>query len=210
MSETTATQQTEEVKADVGSMRIARVYAEALLNVAIKQNETDAVLEELRALVEEVLQANPTLADFFAHKAIGHDRMADLLNKVFRGRVSDTFDNFLMVLNDHDRLDLLRPILAAYRYLNNERKRRLIVQVRSAAPLLDQQRERLLQELRQAFQYEPVLESQIDPDMLGGLVVRVGDWLYDASVRTRLETLGNQLSERGQHEIQGGRDRFGS
>jgi F-type H+-transporting ATPase subunit delta len=210
MSEPTATQQTEHVETDVGSMRVARIYAEALLDAANQRHEADAVLEELRALVEDVLQAKPALAAFFTNKAVGHDHLADVLNKVFLNRVSDTLANFLMVLNDHDRLDLLRPILAAYKDLNNERNRRMIVQVRSATPLLDHQRERLLQELRQAFQHEPVLETQIDPDLLGGLVVRVGDWLYDASVYTRLETLSNQLSERSQHEIQSGRDRFGS
>ena len=113
-----------------------------------------------------------------------------------------------MVLNDHDRLFLVRPIVAAYEELSNEHNRRMTVQVRSATPLQDYQRERLSQELRAAFNKEPILEATVDPDLLGGMTVQVGDWLYDASVRSKLETLSNQLIERSSHEIQTGRDRF--
>ena len=56
------------------------------------------------------------------------------------------------------------------------------------------QRERLLNDLRQTIHKEPVLETQVDPALLGGLVVKVGDWVYDASVRTRLENLKKQLT----------------
>ena len=55
-----------------------------------------------------------------------------------------------------------------------------------------------------------MLATKIDPDLLGGLVVRVGDWLYDASVRTQLETIRNQIIARSSHEIQSGRNRFSS
>jgi F0F1-type ATP synthase delta subunit len=55
---------------------------------------------------------------------------------------------------------------------------------------------------------EPVLRVREDPDLLGGMVVRVGAKVFDGSVRSRLETLRNQLLSRGSHEIQAGRDRF--
>ena len=100
------------------------LYAEALLNGAVKHNEADEVLEELRSLVEDVLKNKPELAALFTNKAIGRDHMDELLRKVFLGRVSDTLGNFLLVLNEHDRLELLRPILQAYKDLNNERTRR--------------------------------------------------------------------------------------
>jgi len=56
---------------------------------------------------------------------------------------------------------------------------------------------------------EPVLQETVDPDLLGGMVVRILDWVYDASVRARLQMLRNQLIERSSHGIQSGRDRFG-
>ena len=58
-------------------------------------------------------------------------------------------------------------------------------------------------------QIEPLLEEKVEPELLGGLVVRIGDWVYDASVRTRLDEIRNQLIERSSHGIASGRDRFG-
>jgi F-type H+-transporting ATPase subunit delta len=54
------------------------------------------------------------------------------------------------------------------------------------------------------------LQEQVDPDLLGGLIVRVGDWVYDASVRRELETLRSELIARSSHEIQSRRDQFSS
>jgi F-type H+-transporting ATPase subunit delta len=114
------------------------------------------------------------------------------------------------VLNDHDRLELLRPVLAAYRALLDRRAHRLPVLVRSAVPLADDQRQRLENELRETFHYQPVLQTRVEPELLGGMVVEAGDWLYDASVRTRIQTIRNQLMERSNYEIQSGRNRFSS
>jgi F-type H+-transporting ATPase subunit delta len=199
MSDPNPSQTQDHIEADVGAVRVARVYGQALLDAATKQHKADEVLEEYRDLVESALKPNPQLAAFFANKTINKEKKAELLRKAFAGRVSDLLANFLQVLNEHERLELLGPILQAYVELNNERARRVVVEVRSAVPLLDHQRERLANELRQSLRLEPVLDARVDPDLLGGLVVRVGDWLYDASVKNRLETLRNQLNERGPH-----------
>jgi F-type H+-transporting ATPase subunit delta len=115
-----------------------------------------------------------------------------------------------MVLNEHDRLGLLRPITTAFRRHYEERQNQQRVQVRTACPLHEDQINRLRDELRQVMKQEPVLEIHVDPVLLGGLVVQVGDWLYDASVRTQLLAIRNRFTERSSHEIQSGRDRFSS
>jgi len=194
--------------ADVTAQRVARVYAEALLKAAQKQQAADEVLEELQAIVQDIFQKEPLFEVFLGSYAIGRQHKTAALRAAFKDRASPVLFNFLMVLNAHDRLELLRPILAAYRELNDERARRIRVQIRSAAALPEDQRHRLSQELRDTFHLEPILEEQVDADLLGGMTVRVGDWLYDASVRTQLETICNQLITRSSHEIQSGRDRF--
>ena len=195
---------------DVGAQRIAQVYAEALLNAAAKKGEVEPVLEELDSLIRDLFGAEPHLEAFLSSGAIGRDQKAKVIQSVFGGRASELFTDFLLVLNHHERLELLRPILTAARELYDQRSRRLRVQVRSAVPLPDDQRDRLMHELRHTFQLEPVLQTQVDPDLLGGMVVRVGDWVYDTSVRTQLETIRNQLIARSSYEIQSGRDRFSS
>jgi F-type H+-transporting ATPase subunit delta len=191
---------------DVGEQRVARVYADALLNAA-GPNAGD-VMDELDALLSQVLQADPRLFVFLASAAISRGLKAKALRDALTGRASLVLLNFLLVLNDHDRLDLLRGIAQAGREQFDQRSGRMRVSVRSAVALPDDQRARLQQELRGMFKREPVLDAQVDPELLGGLVVRVGDWVLDDSVRTRLQTLCKQLIERSSYEIQSGRDRF--
>ncbi len=193
---------------DVGTQRVASVYAAALLNAAEKRHQAREVLEELESLVHDLFGADPQLEAYLATTAIGRDRKAAALRSAFEGRASEVFLNFLLVLNDHERLDLSRSVLFAYKELYDRRGGRILVQVRSAVPLPEDQRERLRQEIQETFHRDPVLEAQVDPELLGGLVVRVGDWMYDASVRTKVEVIRNQLIERSSYEIQSRRDRF--
>lgn len=202
--------QATEPRADTGAQRLAEVYAEALLDAAARKGQADEALDELDALVRDLFRADARLEAFLNNHALGRDQKRAALHRLFDGRASESLRNFLQVLNDHDRLDLLRPILAAARELQNRRANRVRVRVRSAVPLSDEQRGRLVSQLRDRLRMEPQLETQVDPDLLGGLVVRVGDWVYDASVRTRLDNIRNQLIERSSHEIQSRRDRFSS
>jgi F-type H+-transporting ATPase subunit delta len=193
---------------DVGAERVARVYAEALLNAGEKRNQAEEILSELEAMVGEVFRADPGFEAFLMSSAAGRDRKAELIRKVFEHRANDLVLDFLLVLNDHERLDLLRPIALEARALHNRRHRRIPVQVTSALPLPDDQRERLAHDLRSTFGFEPILNLAVDADLLGGLRVRIGTWLFDGSVRTQLETLRKQLIERSSYEIQSRRDRF--
>jgi F-type H+-transporting ATPase subunit delta len=195
-------------QADVSAQRIARVYAESLLNAAQERNEADTVFDQLDSLVTDLFKADPALEAFLASGAFSRLQKASLIQSVFEKRASELFFNFLMVLNQHDRLDLIRVIRDAYRDFLDQRARRMRVRVRSAVPLSGEETTRLNQELRDTLHLEPVLDTEIDPDLIGGLVVQVGDWVYDGSVRTRLETLRNQLIARSSHEIQTRRDSF--
>src|SRR5687768_3064637 len=161
--------------ADVSVLRIARVYAESLLNAAEKQGQADDVLEELRSLVRDVLDVQPQLDVLFSSAALGRKARAQALNKAFEGRSSETFANFLSVLNDHERLDLIRPILAEAEALNMKRHGRVPVYVQSAVPLDDDFMGKLLDRVRAAYQKEPILQATIAPELIGGLKVRVGD-----------------------------------
>jgi F-type H+-transporting ATPase subunit delta len=194
--------------ADVSAQRVARVYAEALLNAADKQGQSDEVVETLDSLIRDLFHAEPQLEVFLSSSAIGRERKAQVINGVFENKASVLFVDFLKVLNEHERLILLRPILAAAKELADERAKRIRVQVRSAVPLMSDQENRLRQQLRETLKLDPVMQTAVDPELLGGVVVRVGDWLYDASVRARLESIRNQLIARSSHEIQSGRDRF--
>ncbi len=200
----------EPITADVSAQRIARVYAEALYKAADSKRQAKEVLDELTSLVHDVFRANAGLEVYLGSGAVGRDHKRDLIKKTFEGRASETLTSFLLVLNNHDRLDLLRAIQRAYKELYEERTGQMVAEVRSARPLSDEQVERLRRELRETFHREPIVAARVDEDLLGGLQIRVGDWVYDATVRTQLDNFRNQLIERSSHAIQSGRDRFSS
>jgi F-type H+-transporting ATPase subunit delta len=193
---------------DNTGQRVAKVYAEALLRAATQAGQGTEVLDELRSLVNDVYRREPGIEQFLSSPAVGRERKAGVLKRVFAGRASDLLTNFLSVLNAHDRMDVLPAIAHVYNEMYDRSQNRIQVQVRSAVPLADDQRERIASELRSTFGKEPVLHSSVDPALLGGLVVQVEDWVYDSSVRTRLEMIRKQLVERSSHAIQTGRDRF--
>lgn len=196
--------------ADASAQRIARVYAEALLDEAQKQNAAVELRDEMNGVLGDISGADPLLRNFFFGGVVGREARKEALEKAFAGRASDLLVNFILVLNEHDRLELLAPILAAYGQLLTERSGEVRVKVASAVPLTDEFRQRLQQQMREMTKKEPVLELTVDPSLLGGLVVRVGDYLYDASVRARLAKIRNELIEKSSHAIQAGRDRFSS
>ena len=101
------------------------------------------------------------------------------------------------MLNHNNRLDLLAAIVAAYRDLLDKRAGRIRVMVRTAVPLSEAQKNELRQTLAASLHKEPILILRTDPDLLGGMVVQVGDKVYDTSVRARLESLRTQLTARG-------------
>lgn len=194
--------------ADVGEQRVAKVYAEALLDSAERHDQATEILHELEELIVQVFREEPQFEEFLASGAISREHKTQVLRSVFADRTSELLYHFLLVLNEHERLGLLRAIVAAYHTLSDERSGRIRVSVRSAVPLPDDQQVHLVQELRNTFQREPLLETHVDPELLGGLIVQVGDWLYDGSVRTKIDNLRKEIMERSSYEIQSRRDHF--
>src|SRR5262245_45233788 len=199
-----------QVPANVSAQRVAQVYAEALLEEASRQNATEEVRDQLRDLLQKLAGAEPALRTFFLGGVVGRQRRTEIMRRAFDGRVHPLLLNFLLVLNEHQRLELLRPIFAVYEDMLEKRAGQIRVYVTTAVPLPDDQRQRLVEQLRQATRQEPIMHTAVDPDLLGGIVVQVADLRYDASVRHQLETVLNQLIERSSHAIEVGRDRFSS
>ena len=186
--------------ANVRQARIARVYAESLAAVADKQGQLDEVGQELGKFVTDVL-AKGNVAAFFGSPAVTRKVREPILEAALASNASPLVANFIRVLNRNNRLDLLQACAAAYRELMDARSGRVRVLVKSAVELSPQQRDGLKKTLAESLNKEPVLNLRVDPELLGGLVVQVGDKIYDTSVRSRLEELRNQLTSRGSNVV---------
>lgn len=188
--------------------RLARVYAEALIKSAAQQGQVEEVREELRLLLQDIFRRQPDLERFLSSPLVGPEHKERLLRSTFQDRSSEVFLRFLLVLNRHERLPLLRAVYHAYCELHNQQARRIPVKVITAIPLTEEQANRLRDELRRSLQREPLLENEVEPDILGGIMLRVEDWLFDGSVRSRIDNIRKELLARSSHEIQRRRDRF--
>ena len=196
--------------ADVSAKRLATIYGEALLNAAQASDQVAVVLEEIDSLIDDVFKHDPRMEALLAGAAVGREARKEAIVKAFASRANETFYKFLLVLNDHDRLDLLRPVRRALHELNDERTQRLRVFVTSAVPLDADFQARIVDTIHKHFELEPVLVLDVDEAVLGGMKLRIGDTVYDATLLTRIHNLRNQLIARSSHEIQSRRDRFSS
>jgi F-type H+-transporting ATPase subunit delta len=193
---------------DRETQRLARVYAKALFEAASQKNEVESLRQELEDFFQHVVPLDPIVAGFLRSGSLGRERRAEIIKNAFLPRVGELFGNLLMVLNEHERLDLFRAVGASYFALCDALAGKVPVQVRTPMPLTPPQRESLLKKLRESLQKEAVLEEAVDPSLLGGMTLKVGDWAYDASVRNRLQEIRKQIIARSSYEIQSGRDRF--
>ncbi len=182
---------------DDDSAGVVRNYADALL--AASGDESGPVLDELDAVVSDVVRGQPRFARAMASHALKADDKDRLLVQLFDGKALPTVVNFLRVLNRHGRIGLLPAIASAARAAWDRKEGRRPVTVRSAVPLDDAQKKALQTRLGSLVGGTPVLTLEVDPALIAGLVVQVGDDVYDASVRTRLSRLRDRLIERKSH-----------
>ena len=183
---------------------LTRNYAEALLGAA--GDRAEAVVIELEEVEADILSAYPDFASLLASPTVPGPEKDRLLTATLGGRADETVLRFLRVLNRHGRLAILPAVIHQARATLDRRLNRKAVTVRSAVPLDEAQQAALRDRLAAMVHATPVITLEVDPSLIGGLVVQVGDAVYDASVRNRLERLRGRLTERKTHEIQSRRD----
>jgi F-type H+-transporting ATPase subunit delta len=122
--------------------------------------------------------------------------------------VSPLVLDFLKVLSRHDRLDVARAVGRETQKLHDELRGRVRVELRTATPLDDGLSRTIEASLRRILPGEPVVEPAVDPELIGGIMLRVGDTVYDGSVARQLRQVREQMINRSIHEIQSRRDRF--
>lgn len=190
--------------------RLAGVYAEAFLAAAEKAGAAETASVELRALADAFGQSENGIHDFLSSPTVKREIKSKVISGLSTAGASDFLVDFLGVLNDHDRAELLPAIADSVEGILLNRHGKVKVYVTSASGLDDSTSAHLAESLKSKLGKDPVLQTSINPDILGGLVIQVGDWVWDGSLSKQLDGLRDQLFERGNHAIQGGRDRFRS
>ena len=198
-----------QMEADAGAEHIADVYAKALLAAAEHAGQTAAVIEEFDAVLADLLDRFPKLEAVLNSILVLPEEKVSLIDKTLGGRVSPLLVNFLKVVARHGRLDCLRAIHCQTHAMVDKLRNRIPVRLTTATPVSADMAARIVESLRGKLEGEPILEQQVDPSLIGGAVLRVGDIIYDGSIANQLQNLRQRMSDRSTHEIQSRRDRFG-
>jgi len=203
-----ASKETGDLVVSEDELVVARNYAEGLLDAAENVGQADEILGEIEEIDQEVFRPNPRFVWLLGSSQVTEaDRLRILLD-LFKDRASDLMLRFLQVLNRHGRIQLLSAVAQETRRIWNARHNRVTVQVRTAVPLDEAQQAALSERVGRMIAATPILDVSTDPSLIGGVVIKVGDYVYDASVKNRLEQLRQRLIEGKTHEIQSRRDQF--
>lgn len=187
-------------KVDDKQFDVAKVYSQALIDLAESRGEADQILDELEELAGH-FERDADFARFLSSPLIDDEERARSLEKMFRGRASDLMVDALQVINRKGRLALLPTIAEAYRLEHQKRLGRIDAHVRTAIALSDSLREQLTEVIRQRYGKEPELIEHVDPSLIGGMVLEIGGEKVDTSVARRIDRLRHALLERSAREI---------
>ena len=177
------------------SSQAARRYARALFELANEEGQTDAIRGELQGLRGLLDQSRELREAVLTPLRPAAERKGVVRAIAERGAVSGTVVHFLSLLIDQRRLLDFTGIQEEYERLANEASGLLTAAVTSAAPLDSERQERLRSALAARTGRQIQLDVSVDPSLIGGVIAKVGDTLYDGSVRTQLEQLQHNLSK---------------
>jgi F-type H+-transporting ATPase subunit delta len=170
---------------------IAQVYARSLFEVATEHDKLDLVRDQLGEFAE-ALDASHELQMFFFSPYFSTDEKQDGLRRTVTD-ADESFLNFLSLLLENHRMPVIFRVRREYDRLWREANRLLAVQITSAVELDPSVAERVGDEIGRQTGRTVELTSNVDPEILGGIVVRVGNSIIDASIRTRLDNLRKQV-----------------
>jgi len=171
---------------------IAEVYARSLFEVASEQDVLDEVREQLGQFAD-ALQENRELAVFFFSPYFSTQEKKEGLHKML-SEPDAIFMNFLEALTERHRMPVIFRIRQRVDHMWEEAHQLLPVQVTSAISLNEQTVRSIGEKIGEQTGREVELSSTVDPDILGGIVLRVGNFILDASIRNRLEQLRKQVA----------------
>lgn len=185
---------------DSDEQQIGEIYATALLG-AVAKDKIDQVVEEFDSFVSGVLDKHPALDAAIANPKLSVENKNDMLDRIFKGKMDNTLLTFLKVLGRRQRLGSLRAIQKAASRLADDMAGRARAVVTVSDQLSADAQRTLTDKLSAIFKKEVRITVNVDPNILGGLVVRIGDTVFDGSVDGQLRSLHKQVSQRAENAV---------
>lgn len=172
---------------------IAKRYARAFFDVAGEEDSYEKYYDELRSF-SSILEENESLKDFLSNPIFDQAVKKAVVEEVLeRVDISNMTANFLKLLADKRRIGILSDIESCYRELMDSALKKVRVNVKTAFPLSAKLSKSVKSSLEEATNKKVEMTIEEDPTLLGGVIVRIGDTIYDGSMKTQLNNLRNLL-----------------
>ena len=172
---------------------VSKTYGDALFELAVEENRTDSLLEEIQ-MVQTVLKENEDFEKILMHPEISKSEKIQVIENVFKGQTSDALTGFLRIVVTKGRYKDLPEIFAYFIARVKEYKKIGVVQVTSAIPVTDGQKEKIEKKLLDTTHYETMeIDYKVDESLIGGLMIRIGDRVVDSTIKSKLGKLTANL-----------------
>lgn len=172
---------------------ISKTYGEALFDLCLEKNTLDLVEAEIKA-VKEAFAENADLYKFLNHPKITKEEKVAFIENLLKGRASDDVTGFLVIIVEKGRYDDIDEIFDYFLARVREHKNIGVAKVTSAMELNDEQKKKLEDKLLATTKYVQFdIDYKVDKELIGGLIIRIGDRVVDSSLRTKLKNLSKDL-----------------
>ncbi len=173
---------------------VAKTYAEALFSVALELNQMEQYGEELDFVMESFRQ-HTDFYELYKTPRISHDEKKQIIEAVFQGKLSAEIMNFLKILADKRRTNGFEAIVKGYHKMVNHHKNILEAVAVTTVPLKNEDKVALEEKLSKLTGKKIILKNEMDPTIIGGMLIRMGDKVIDGTVQGRLGKLKESLAQ---------------
>ena len=174
---------------------VSKVYGDALFSLALEENKLDEVWEEVK-LLSSALQENKEFTNMMTHPDMTQEKGLALLEEAFGGKLSDVMMGFFQVLVKKGRFSEILSVLDYFQKEAKEYKKIGVVYVTTPTGLTEEQKSSIVERLTQISGYQSLeMNYVVDPGLLGGIRIRIGDRVVDNSIQTKLEEMTSSLSK---------------
>lgn len=182
------------MKSTLLSTEIAEPYAQALMSLAQENNLVDRISEDINSL-HGLLTESEDLRACLTNPVFEPEAKKAILKQIAGDQLHPYTQNFLMLLVDRGRIVFIENICQQFQELVRQLNQAVLAEVTSAVPLTDEQQEAIRQKIVAMTQARQVdLEVKVDPDLLAGVIIKVGSQIVDASLRGQLRRISTRLA----------------
>lgn len=171
-------------------------YAAALFEIAEAEDGTERTQKELYVF-KELLDSDYHIRDFLCSRGVKAEEKKKVLEDTLKGKVSDTFLIMVKLIVDFDKAELFGQIVDRFTDLVAQKKELILVEVVSAVRLSDDLIEEIKDRIRPLIKGEPLIYNSVNESIIGGVIIKIEDKLFDGSIKARLQEIKREISKLG-------------